>query len=82
MEIRRIGSTEAQNNFGRIMDSVTKDHVGFVIERRSVPEVWVISNSDLRDILSNSAQRKEIEKLLKNISSRNDLGETISTNSK
>ena len=77
MDIRKISSTEAQNNFGKLLSTTTNDQIVFVIERRGASEVALISISGLVALLGNKAIRESVLDTLKKIKSSDTIGQSI-----
>jgi len=73
-----IPSTEAQNNFGRILDDVIQNDTRYVIKRRSMPQAILLSLPDLESLLAASeGERKEIGNVIRELSPVYNLGETV-----
>ena len=78
MTTKTIPSTQAQNNFGRILDDVIQNDTRYVIKRRNTPQVILLSLSDLERLLTaNEIERKEIRNVIRELSPVYDLGETV-----
>ena len=78
MITKMIPSTEAQNNFGSILDDVTQNDTRYVIKRRNAPQAILLSLSDLQRILTaNEIERREIETVIEELSPAYNLGETV-----
>lgn len=78
MITKMIPSTEAQNNFGSILDDVTQNDTRYVIKRRNAPQAILLSLSDLQRILTaNKIERREIETVIEELSPVYNLGETV-----
>lgn len=78
MSIKTISSTEAQNNFGRILDDVTQNAVRYVIRRRNSPQAVLLSLVELERLLSaTDSERSDIGKVIRELSPVYDLGEVI-----
>jgi prevent-host-death family protein len=75
---KTIPSTEAQNNFGRILDDAIQNGTRYVIKRRNTPQAVLLSLSDLERLLTaNEIERKEIGNVIRELSPVYDLGETV-----
>ena len=74
MATKTISSTEAQNNFGRVLDDVTQNHSRYVVERRGMPQVVILSCVDFIDVLGNEDERQRMHTVLKELSPRYQLG--------
>ena len=75
---KTIPSTEAQNNFGRILDDVIQNGTRYVIKRRDTPQAILLSLSDLERLLTaNEIERKEIRSVIRELSPVYNLGETV-----
>jgi len=78
MTTKTIPSTEAQNNFGRILDDVIQNDSRYVIKRRNTPQAMLLSLSDFeRLLMASEDDRKTIGKVLRELSPDYHLGETI-----
>ncbi len=75
---KTIPSTEAQNNFGRILDDAIQNGTRYVIKRRNTPQAILLSLSDLERLLTaNEIERKEIRNVIRELSPVYNLGETV-----
>jgi len=75
---KTIPSTEAQNNFGRILDDAIQNGTRYVIKRRDTPQAILLSLSDLERLLTaNEIERKEIRNVIRELSPVYNLGETV-----
>lgn len=77
MTIKSIGSTEAQNNFGRVLDDVTLNRARYVIKRRGTPQAVVLSFDDFAAMLHDEGERSRIGSVLRELRPRYVLGEVI-----
>ncbi len=77
MKTRTINSTEAQNNFGQIMDAVVQDHTRFIVKRRNISQVVIMSLSDLSRLLSDASERKKVDSMIRELTPVYNLGETV-----
>ncbi len=77
METKTIASTEAQNNFGRILNDVILNHTRYVIKRRSAPQAIILSLSDFEQILTNQAEQSKMTHIVRELTPVYSLGETI-----
>ena len=77
MSIKSISSTEAQNNFGRVLDDVTLNRVRYIIKRRGVPHAIVLSFDDFAHVLRNDSERGRMRSVLKELRPQYNLGEVI-----
>jgi hypothetical protein len=73
-----IPSTEAQNNFGRILDDVVQNNTRYVVQRRSAAQVIILSLSDFENILAGGeVERKKLEAVVRELSPVYSLGEPV-----
>ena len=79
MPTRTITSTEAQNNFGRIIDAVVQEHTRYIIKRRNAPQAIMMSLSDFRQLLSDASERKKIDNVIQELAPVYKLGEAVNT---
>jgi prevent-host-death family protein len=77
MKTRTINSTEAQNNFGQIIDAVVQDHTRFIVKRRNISQVVIMSLSDLSRLLSDASERKKMDSMIRELTPVYNLGETV-----
>ncbi|MBN1485362.1 MAG: type II toxin-antitoxin system Phd/YefM family antitoxin [Chloroflexia bacterium] len=81
MATKSISSTKAQNNFGRVLDDVTQNHTRYIVERRGLPQVMILSVGDLNDLLGNEAERERIHKVLRELGPEYQLGRVLKVRS-
>ena len=79
MPTRTITSTEAQNNFGQIIDAVVQEHTRYIIKRRNAPQAIMMSLSDFRQLLSDATERKKIDNVIQELAPVYKLGEAVNT---
>jgi prevent-host-death family protein len=73
-----IASTEAQNNFGRILDDVVQNGTRYVVQRRNSSQAIILSLADFESILlAAETERKRLGSTLKELSPVYSLGEQI-----
>ena len=77
MITKSIGSTQAQNNFGQVLDDITHNQARYIIERRGVPQVVILSFSDFEKILTDDAARRQIDVMIKELRPEYGLGQVI-----
>ncbi|MEW6580602.1 MAG: type II toxin-antitoxin system Phd/YefM family antitoxin [Chloroflexota bacterium] len=78
MATKTIPSTEAQNNFGRILDDVIQNDSRYVIKRRNAPQAILLSLSDFDRLLATGeSERMEIARIIRELGPVYHLGETI-----
>lgn len=78
MITKSISSTQAQNNFGRVLDDITHNHTRYIIERRGVPQVIMLSFEDFAHLLSDVNERRRMDNILREVRPRYHLGRVIS----
>ncbi|MFQ5859413.1 MAG: type II toxin-antitoxin system Phd/YefM family antitoxin [Anaerolineae bacterium] len=78
MTTKSISSTQAQNNFGRVLDDVTHNHARYIIERRGVPQVIILSFDDFAHVLSDDDERRRMDIILRELRPKYRLGRVIS----
>lgn len=78
MTTKLIASTEAQNNFGRVLDDVVQNGTKYVIRRRNTSQAIILSIADFERLLSaDAAEKRKLEKLLREVSPVYSIGETV-----
>ncbi|RMG01397.1 MAG: type II toxin-antitoxin system Phd/YefM family antitoxin [Acidobacteria bacterium] len=56
MGTKIIPSTEAQNNFGCILDDVIQNDSRYVLKRRGLPQVMLLNLSDFERLLASNGR--------------------------
>jgi PHD/YefM family antitoxin component YafN of YafNO toxin-antitoxin module len=77
MSTKAIASTMAQNHFGQILDDVIQNHTRYVIKRRGVPQMMMISLTDLELLLLNDDERSHLAMTVRELRPVYDLGDTV-----
>jgi len=78
MGVKLIASTEAQNNFGRLLDDVVQNGARYVIRRRNSAQAIILSVADLESILAaDETERSKLEKLVRELGPTYTLGEAV-----
>lgn len=78
MKTRLIASTEAQNNFGRMLDDAVQNGIRYVIRRRNTSQAILLSIADLESLLSgDEAERMKLEKIIREVSPNYSFGESV-----
>ena len=78
MATKAIASTEAQNNFGRILDDVVQNDARYIIKRRNASQAILLSLSDIETLLTaNENTRQEFGQLVREQSPLYDLGSKL-----
>jgi prevent-host-death family protein len=78
MGTKLIASTEAQNNFGRVLDDVVQNGTRYIIRRRNTSQAIILSIADFESILSgDDTQRRKLGKLLRELSPAYSFGEAV-----
>ena len=78
MTTKIISSTEAQNNFGQILDDVVQNDARYIIRRRSVSQVIVLGLADFEQLLiADEVERRGIGNVIRELSPIYNLGNAI-----
>jgi prevent-host-death family protein len=77
MSTKSISSTEAQNNFGRLLDDVSSNQARYIVERRGVPQAVILGLEDFAVLLADGPQRREMTRVLREMRPRYALGRII-----
>ncbi len=78
MPTKTISSTEAQNNFGRILDDVTQNSARYVIRRRNTSQAVLLSLAELEKLLgATDSERQDVGRVLRELSPVYDLGQSV-----
>ncbi len=74
---KAIASTDAQNNFGQILNDVFQNNTRYVIKRRNSPQAILLSLSDFEQLLTNQDELGKMVNMIREISPIYQLGEEI-----
>ena len=77
MATKYISSTQAQNNFGQVLDDVTRTGTRYIVKRRGRPEAVVLSFDDFMHVLEHEEDRAQLNRLLKEVRPIYALGEPV-----
>lgn len=78
MKTRLVASTEAQNNFGRVLDDVVQNGTRYIIRRRNTSQAILLSIVDFESLLSgDETERHKLEKVVRELSPSYTFGESI-----
>ena len=77
MVAKSISSTKAQNNFGRVLDDITQNHTRYIVERRGIPQVIILSFDDFADVLNNKHEREQMHAVLRELRPKYQLGQVL-----
>ena len=78
MRTRLIASTEAQNNFGRMLDDAVQNNTRYVIRRRNASQAILLSIADFESLLAgDESERKKLEKVIRELRPLYSVGEAV-----
>lgn len=77
MPTKIIASTEAQNNFGRVLDDIVQNSTRYIVKRRSAPQVIILSLSDFGALFTSEAEQNKIKRVLREVSPGYSLGKFL-----
>ncbi|HRQ39301.1 MAG TPA: type II toxin-antitoxin system Phd/YefM family antitoxin [Chloroflexota bacterium] len=77
METKTIASTEAQNNFGRILNDVLQNRTRYVIQRHNEAQAIILSLSDFEQILADQAEQNKMSHLVRELAPAYHLGTAV-----
>ena len=78
MKTKTIASTEAQNNFGRILNDVMQNNTRYIVKRRHVSQAIILSLADFEQLLTNQLEQEKMANIIRELTPVYSLGETIS----
>ena len=81
MIAKKISSTKAQNNFGQVLNDVTQNRTRYIIERRGIPQVIILSFDDFAHLLDDQGERQQLDAVLRELRPEYHLGQVISSTS-
>jgi len=75
---KMITSTEAQNNFGRVLDDVVQNSARYVVHRRNHAQVIVLSLAEFERLLASpDSERMQVSKVIRELAPIYDLGREV-----
>lgn len=74
---KSISSTEAQNNFGQVMNDITQNQTRYIVERRGSPQAVILSFDDFSRIINDELERRNVNAILKEVRPTYELGRVI-----
>ncbi len=77
MNTRSIASTQAQNNFGHVLDDITQNRTRYIIERRGVPQAVILGFEDFSRVLNDSKERQQIDSIIRELRPEYGLGQFV-----
>jgi len=77
MLAKTVASTQAQNNFGQILDDVTQNDTRYIIKRHHKAQAIILSLSDFEQILNNISEQQTIKGIIQELKPVYNVGETI-----
>jgi prevent-host-death family protein len=77
MATKVIASTEAQNHFGQVLDDVVQNNTRYVVKRRGLSQVAILSLADLEQLLVDAQERDQIADVIRELQPVYRLGETV-----
>ncbi len=79
MAMKSISSTDAQNNFGQVLNDAAQNKTRYIIERRGVPQAVILDFDDLVDLLSGEVDGQQIHSILIEMKPQYTLGRILDT---
>lgn len=78
MKTKSIASTDAQNNFGRILDDVMQNQARYIIKRRSSSQAILLSLAEFERLLdATESEREKMGMMIRELSPTYDLGQPV-----
>lgn len=81
MATKSISSTEAQNNFGQVLNDVAQNRTRYVVQRHGVPQAVILSFDDFSHVLDSKAERQEMHAILREVRPEYRLGRVLRSKS-
>lgn len=79
MKTKLIASTEAQNNFGRVLDDVVQNRTRYIIRRRNISQAIIMSVADVEQLLAGGdKERRQLERIIHETRPTYSIGDAIS----
>lgn len=77
MITKYISSTQAQNNFGQVLDDVMHKRTRYIVRRRGTAQAVVIGFDDFVYLLDHEAERQQLSHVLNEVRPEYTLGEPL-----
>ena len=77
MATKVIASTEAQNHFGQVLDDVVQNNTRYVVKRRGLSQVVILSLAGLEQLLADAQERDQVADVIRELQPVYRLGETV-----
>jgi prevent-host-death family protein len=77
LAIKSVSSTQAQNNFGQVVDDVTQNHTRYIVERRGNPKAVILSFEDFARVLNDAKERQEMGAIIKELQPEYGVGQVV-----
>ncbi len=77
LAIKSVSSTQAQNNFGQVLDDVTQNHTRYIVERRGNPNAVILSFDDFAKILNDAKERQEMGSVIRELQPEYGVGQVV-----
>lgn len=77
MTTKSIGSTEAQNNFGQVLDDVNQRRTRYIIERRGIPQAIILGLDDFTSVLADEEERAQMNRVVAEVRPDYRLGRVL-----
>lgn len=77
MKTKTIASTEAQNNFGRILNDVIQNNTRYIIKRRDSPQAIILSLADFEQLLANHNEHRKMVNMVRELTPVYSLGKAL-----
>ncbi|HQY92260.1 MAG: type II toxin-antitoxin system Phd/YefM family antitoxin [Caldilineaceae bacterium] len=78
MKTKTISSTDAQNNFGRVLDDVVQNSAKYVVQRRNQAQAIVLSLAEFERLLASpEIERMQVGRVIRELTPVYDLGREV-----
>lgn len=77
MVIKSISSTNAQNNFGKVLDDITQNSSRYIVKRRGTAQVIILNFDDLTRLLDDEHERQRMYTVLRELRPSYQLGQVL-----
>jgi len=75
--LKKISSTEVQNNFGRVLDDIAFNRSRYVVDRRGTARAVILGVEDFTSILRDEGEREQIGLVLEEVSPKYQIGRPL-----
>lgn len=75
--LKKISSTEVQNNFGRVLDDIALNRTRYIVDRRGTAQVVIVGVGDFASLLRDEDERRQLGLVLDRVQFQYEVGQPL-----